>query len=129
MSAPFQDPILKYLGPRGLLAQAISGYEHRPQQLDMARLIRRALDERRYCLIEAGTGTGKTLAYLVPALLSGRRVIVSTATKTLQDQILDKDLPLLKNSTGIEFKAVAVKGRANYVCPGESAHYGSRCPG
>ncbi len=116
MSAPFQDPILKYLGPRGLIAQAISGYEHRPQQLDMARLIRRALDERRYCLIEAGTGTGKTLAYLVPALLSGRRVIVSTATKTLQDQILDKDLPLLKRSTRIEFKAVAVKGRANYVC-------------
>ncbi|MDR0965347.1 MAG: ATP-dependent DNA helicase [Myxococcales bacterium] len=116
MTAPFQDPILKYLGPHGLLARALDGYEHRPQQLDMARLIRRALDERRYCLIEAGTGTGKTLAYLVPALLSGRRVVVSTATKTLQDQILGKDLPLLARSTGIEFRAVALKGRSNYVC-------------
>lgn len=116
MSAPFQDPILKYLGPRGLLAQALDGYEHRPQQIDMARLIRRALDERRYCLVEAGTGTGKTLAYLIPALLSGRRVVVSTATKTLQDQILDKDLPLLAHSTGIEFRAVALKGRSNYLC-------------
>lgn len=116
MSAPFQDPILKYLGPCGLLAQALDGYEHRPQQIDMARLIRRALDERRYCLVEAGTGTGKTLAYLIPALLSGRRVVVSTATKTLQDQILDKDLPLLARSTGIEFRAVALKGRSNYLC-------------
>ncbi len=116
MSAPFQDPILKYLGPRGLLAQALDGYEHRPQQIDMARLVRRALDERRYCLVEAGTGTGKTLAYLIPALLSGRRVVVSTATKTLQDQILGKDLPLLARSTGIEFRAVALKGRANYLC-------------
>ena len=112
----FSDPILKYLGPGGLLAQAFPNYEHRPQQLEMARLVRRALDERRYCLVEAGTGTGKTLAYLVPSLLSGRRVVVSTATKTLQDQILEKDLPLLRKAAGIDFKATVLKGRANYLC-------------
>ncbi len=112
----FSDPIQKYLGPDGILARAFPAYEHRPQQLQMARLVRRALDERRYCLVEAGTGTGKTLAYLIPALLSGRRVVVSTATKTLQDQILDKDLPLLRKAAGIEFKATVLKGRSNYLC-------------
>lgn len=82
----------------------------------MARSVERAFNERGYLLAEAGTGTGKTLAYLVPALLSGRRVVVSTATKTLQDQIFFKDLPLLKERVGLEFEAAYLKGRSNYLC-------------
>ncbi len=82
----------------------------------MARSVERSFNERGYLLAEAGTGTGKTLAYLVPALLSGRRVVVSTATKTLQDQIFFKDLPLLKERVGLEFEAAFLKGRSNYLC-------------
>ena len=111
-----KDPILAVLGPHGLLAKASPGYEHRPQQIEMARLVRRALDERRYALVEAGTGTGKTLAYLLPAVLCGRKVVVSTATKTLQEQIVGKDLPLLREVSGLDFEATVMKGRANYLC-------------
>ncbi len=82
----------------------------------MAREVGRALSERRYLVAEAGTGTGKTLAYLVPAVLSGRRVVVSTATKTLQEQIWTKDLPLLRDALGLEVRAAYLKGRANYYC-------------
>lgn len=113
---PAGDPILAVLGPNGLLSKAVPGYEHRPQQIAMARLVRRALDERRYALIEAGTGTGKTLAYLLPAVLCGRKVVVSTATKTLQEQIVGKDLPLLREVSGLEFTATVMKGRGNYLC-------------
>jgi ATP-dependent DNA helicase DinG len=104
------------LGPGGALQAALPAYEHRPEQLQMARAVERAFNERSYLLAEAGTGTGKTLAYLVPALLSGRRVVVSTATKTLQDQIFFKDLPLLKERMGLKFEAAYLKGRGNYLC-------------
>jgi ATP-dependent DNA helicase DinG len=104
------------LGPGGALQAALPAYEHRPEQLQMARAVERAFTERSYLLAEAGTGTGKTLAYLVPALLSGRRVVVSTATKTLQDQIFFKDLPLLKDRMGLKFEAAYLKGRGNYLC-------------
>src|SRR3954462_10516843 len=93
------------LGEGGALERVLPAYEHRPEQLQMARAVERAFSERSYLLAEAGTGTGKTLAYLVPALLSGRRVVVSTATKTLQDQIFYKALPLLKDRMGLEFEA------------------------
>ena len=114
--APPRDAILAILGPGGLLARASEGYEHRPQQIQMAGLVRRALEERRYAIVEAGTGTGKTLAYLVPAILSGRRVVVSTATKTLQEQIVGKDLPRLREVADIDFSATVMKGRSNYLC-------------
>ncbi len=104
------------LGPEGRLARALPGYEHRGDQLAMAHAVERALAERSYLVAEAGTGTGKTLAYLVPAVLSGRRVIVSTATKTLQEQIWQKDLPLLREACGLEFRAAYLKGRSNYFC-------------
>ncbi len=104
------------LGPGGALEVALPAYEHRPEQLQMARAVERAFSERSYLLAEAGTGTGKTLAYLVPALLSGRRVVVSTATKTLQDQIFFKDLPLLREKMGLRFEAAYLKGRSNYLC-------------
>ena len=103
------------LGPRGALASAMDGYEFRPEQLEVARAVERAFSERSYLLAEAGTGTGKTLAYLVPAILSGRKVVVSTATKNLQEQILHKDVPLLRQ-LGLSFQAAVLKGRANYLC-------------
>lgn len=104
------------LGPGGLLARADPTYEHRPQQLAMAHAVLRALEERSYAVVEAGTGTGKTLAYLVPALLSGRKVVISTATRTLQDQIFFKDVPLIARLLGIPVHAAYMKGRSNYLC-------------
>src|SRR2546430_16587810 len=88
------------LGPGGALSRALPGYEARPQQLELARAVERAFTERHALLAEAGTGTGKTLAYLVPAALSGRRVIISTATRALQEQVFFKDLPLLREAAG-----------------------------
>jgi ATP-dependent DNA helicase DinG len=104
------------LGAGGRLAQALPGYEHREDQLAMARGVERALRDHGYLVTEAGTGTGKTLAYLVPAVLSGRRVVISTATKTLQEQIWWKDIPLLRDKAGLQFDAAYLKGRANYFC-------------
>lgn len=104
------------LGPNGALAGVLEGYEHRPPQLEMAHAVARALAEKRFLLAEAGTGTGKTLAYLVPAVLSGKRVIISTATRTLQEQIFLKDLPLLRDQVGLPVRAALLKGRSNYLC-------------
>jgi ATP-dependent DNA helicase DinG len=84
------------LGPEGPLVRALDGYEHRPSQMAMADAVENVIREGGVALVEAGTGTGKTLAYLVPALLSGRKVIVSTRTKNLQDQLRTHDLPLLR---------------------------------
>ncbi len=109
------DQVHAVLGPGGALARVLPGYEHRDDQLALADRVARALEERRYLVAEAGTGTGKTVAYLAPALLSGRRVVVSTATKTLQEQIWQKDLPLLAKA-GLQFDAALLKGRANYLC-------------
>jgi ATP-dependent DNA helicase DinG len=104
------------LGAGGRLETALPGYERRDDQLALARAVERAITDRGYLVAEAGTGTGKTLAYLVPAVLSGRRVIVSTATKTLQEQIWGKDIPLLRERCGLEFSAAYLKGRSNYFC-------------
>lgn len=104
------------LGPGGRLAGAVAGYEHRPGQTAMAARIARALEDDERLLVEAGTGTGKTLAYLVPAILSGRKVVVSTATKTLQDQIARVDLPRLAKLMPRPFTWSVMKGLGNYVC-------------
>ncbi len=106
----------RLLGPTGPLASKLPGYEHREGQLVMADAVTRALAEQRVLVCEAGTGTGKTLAYLVPAILSGLRVVVSTATKALQEQIIDKDVPLIESTLGVEAHAALVKGLGNYVC-------------
>ncbi|AEI64481.1 ATP-dependent DNA helicase [Corallococcus macrosporus] len=116
LSVSIPSSVDSLLGPGGALEVALPAYEHRPEQLQMARAVERAFAERSYLLAEAGTGTGKTLAYLVPALLSGRRVVVSTATKTLQDQIFFKDLPLMREKMGLRFEAAYLKGRGNYLC-------------
>ena len=104
------------LGPGGPLAANLSSYEARPAQLAMAEAVERALAEDRVLLSEAGTGTGKTLAYLVPAILSGRKIVVSTATRALQEQIFYKDLPLIERTLGLRPNAALMKGLANYVC-------------
>ena len=107
------------LGPGSPLARRLSGYEHREGQLSMARSVYDALANDRHLFVEAGTGTGKTLAYLVPALLSGKKVVVSTATHALQDQIFTKDLPLVREvlaEHGIVFRAALMKGLSNYLC-------------
>jgi ATP-dependent DNA helicase DinG len=100
----------------GKLAQALEGYAYRPEQAAMAKAVGQALSALEPLIVEAGTGTGKTFAYLVPALLSGRSVIISTGTRTLQDQLFRRDLPLLAKAIGLPVKIALLKGRANYLC-------------
>ena len=102
--------------PGGLLADSIPGYRLRPQQLEMAERIAAAIAGNKVLVAEAGTGTGKTFAYLVPALLSGGKVIVSTGTKNLQDQLFSKDIPTVRKVLGAPVQVALLKGRANYVC-------------
>jgi ATP-dependent DNA helicase DinG len=100
----------------GPLAGAIPGYRRRDQQVHMAEAIESAIDACRVLVAEAGTGTGKTFAYLVPALRSGGKVIISTGTKTLQDQLFHRDLPMVRDAMGVPVTIALLKGRANYVC-------------
>ena len=102
--------------PDGLLARVIPGYRPRAQQVEMAECIAQAMAENRVLVAEAGTGTGKTFAYLVPALLSGGKVIVSTGTKNLQDQLFSRDIPTVRQALGAPVKVALLKGRANYLC-------------
>ncbi|MCX8087540.1 MAG: ATP-dependent DNA helicase [Rhodocyclaceae bacterium] len=101
----------------GPLARAISGYRCRPQQIEMAQAVLAAIEKNGVLIAEAGTGTGKTFAYLAPALLAGGKVIISTGTKTLQDQLFNRDLPTVRDALGRPVVVALLKGRANYVCP------------
>ena len=105
----------EFFAPGGILARSPLPYEYRPGQLQMAKAVERALEERRHLIVEAGTGTGKTLAYLLPALRTGQRVIVSTGTKALQDQLFFRDIPFLETLLG-DLRVCYMKGRANYLC-------------
>src|SRR5207342_2191129 len=100
----------------GSLARAIPGYKLRQQQVEMANAVAEAIDSRGLLIAEAGTGTGKTFAYLVPALLSGGKVIISTGTKTLQDQLFGRDIPTVRGALRVPVSVALLKGRANYVC-------------
>jgi len=104
------------LGPEGVLARSLKGFEFRPSQLRMAHLAQDAIRRNTPALIEAGTGTGKTFGYLAPVLLSGKKSVISTGTKNLQDQIFYEDIPLLQEVTGLAIDAVMMKGRENYLC-------------
>lgn len=104
------------LGPDGPLAAALSGYEARSAQLEMAGAVAAALAEERVLLVEAGTGTGKTLAYLVPTLQSGRKVVISTATRALEEQLVHGELPLVSRALGVAPSVAVMKGLTNYVC-------------
>jgi len=105
----------EFFSPGGILARSSLPYEYRPGQLEMAKSVERALAERRHLIVEAGTGTGKTLAYLLPALRTGQRIIVSTGTKALQDQLYFRDIPFLETLLG-PLRVCYMKGRANYLC-------------
>src|ERR1700731_299281 len=100
----------------GPLARALPGYAHRPEQAAMAKAVGLSLARLEPLIVEAGTGTGKTFAYLVPALLSARSVIISTGTRTLQDQLFHRDIPMLAKALGLPVKIALLKGRANYLC-------------
>lgn len=104
------------LGEDGPLSQALPGFRVRPAQQAMAEAITTAIADKVDLLVEAGTGTGKTLAYLVPAIYSGLKVIISTGTKNLQDQLIHRDVPLLRNALQLPVTFAALKGRANYLC-------------
>ena len=104
-----------FFSPGGILARSSLPFEYRPGQYEMAKAVERALAERRHLIVEAGTGTGKTLAYLLPALRTGQRIIVSTGTKALQDQLFFRDVPFLETLLG-ELRVCYMKGRANYLC-------------
>jgi ATP-dependent DNA helicase DinG len=118
------------LGPDGPFAREVPGFAPRAAQQAMAAAVEEAIAERQMLVAEAGTGTGKTYAYLVPALMSGKRVIVSTGTKTLQDQLFHRDLPQVRSVLGARLAAALLKGRANYLCLHrlEQAHRDGRHP-
>lgn len=110
------DPIEYAFSAEGPLAQAIDNYRPREGQLAMAAAVDEAMRNYGLLVAEAGTGTGKTFAYLVPALMSGAKVIVSTGTKTLQDQLYDRDIPMVRSALRVPVSIALLKGRANYVC-------------
>ncbi len=114
--AELTDAAVAAFASGGPLARVLDGFEPRAGQIAMAEAVAAVLAQRGVLLAEAGTGTGKTLAYLVPAILSRERVLVSTGTKNLQEQIFFKDLPVLREALGIPFKATCMKGRGNYLC-------------
>jgi ATP-dependent DNA helicase DinG len=116
-SAPDSPSIAEIFGPGGALEKCMpQGYEHRPSQLEMAEMVESAFREKRHVIVEAGTGTGKTLAYLIPAIRSGRRVVISTATKSLQEQLFEKDIPFLQKHFARDLKVAVMKGRGNFLC-------------
>jgi len=113
-SGPTMEQIF---GPGGFLERSmIGGYEHRPAQLQMAEAVHDAFQKHHHTVVEAGTGTGKTLAYLLPAICSGRRVVISTATKSLQEQLYEKDVPFLQKHFAPNLKVAVMKGRSNFLC-------------
>jgi ATP-dependent DNA helicase DinG len=111
-----QDAVAQIFAADGPLARSISGYRLRSQQVEMARAVAQAIEQRAVLIAEAGTGTGKTFAYLVPALRSGGKVIVSTGTKTLQDQLFNRDIPTVRKALQVPVTVALLKGRANYIC-------------
>jgi ATP-dependent DNA helicase DinG len=114
-SQPSFPTLHQFFAPHGMLSKAHPNYEFRRGQLQMAEAVERALSERRHLIVEAGTGTGKTLAYLLPVIRSGKRVIISTGTKTLQEQLFFKDIPFLEQHLG-KLRVCYMKGRNNYLC-------------
>ena len=115
-SSEFMDDIERWFDARGPLSQAFPHYRPRAAQAQMAQAVSRAIAMRAGVVLEAGTGVGKTAAYLVPAMLHGGKVIVSTGTKTLQDQLFHRDIPALRDALALPVRVALLKGRANYVC-------------
>ena len=108
--------MVSILEPGGILSKKLANYEFRPEQTRMSEATNDALKNNEYLVVEAETGIGKTIAYLIPAVLSGKKIIVSSGTKNLQEQIYFKDIPLLKEVLPVDFNAICMKGRNNYLC-------------
>ena len=111
-----ESSVEEFFARGGPLSQSLEAWEHRPGQCDMASGVAASLGERRHLVVEAGTGTGKTLAYLVPLALAGKRAVVSTATKNLQEQLVRKDVPFLESVLGQKLSVAVMKGRGNFLC-------------
>ena len=112
----------QYLGPDGLLAKQIDGFSYREQQFEMASAVAETINSGETLICEAGTGTGKTFAYLLPVMLSGKKAIISTGTKNLQDQLYHRDLPKIRELLSTPVKAALLKGRSNYLCLNRMDH-------
>ncbi|MCW8845130.1 MAG: type IV secretory system conjugative DNA transfer family protein, partial [Gammaproteobacteria bacterium] len=110
------DTLEEIFSQTGALSRVVEGYQPRQQQLDMAEAVAHAMQNSEHLVVEAGTGTGKTFGYLVPALLSGQKTVVSTGTRTLQDQLFHRDLPVISRAIGRPLEVALLKGRANYLC-------------
>ena len=111
-----QNAIEDVFGPRGPIAQTLPGFEARPGQVQMAQLIERGILEGVHTIVEAGTGVGKSLAYLIPAIRSGKKIVVSTGTIALQEQLVAKDIPLVLKALGVPVRVTLLKGRSHYLC-------------
>ncbi len=126
------DALAELIEPGGVLAEAFPGYEYRPQQVDMLAAVADAFNNGYHLMVEAGTGTGKSIAYLLPAIywavLNGERVVISTNTINLQDQLIFNDIPMMGETLGLPFRASVLKGRANYLCPRRLATLRRRAP-
>ena len=124
------DMVREAFARNGLLSRAVDEFRPRDVQADMAIAIGRTIEAGGVLVVEAGTGVGKTFAYLVPALLSGERVVISTATKTLQDQLFGRDLPRLTQALGLPVRTALLKGRSSYLCLHrlETARHGESLP-
>ncbi len=120
LDSDFVTEVHSLFSEQGRLAQA-KNFEYRPQQQEMATAVARTLEEERHLVVEAGTGVGKSIAYLAPAILYAvkkkKKAIISTHTINLQEQLLNKDIPILKKILPVEFEATLMKGRQNYLCP------------
>src|SRR6202045_2029818 len=120
LGTQFVDRVRAIFAENGALSKA-KNFEYRPQQQEMAVAVAEALEEERHLVVEAGTGVGKSLAYLVPAILFAleqkKKAIISTHTINLQEQLLNKDIPILEKVLSVEFEAALMKGRQNYLCP------------
>ena len=120
LSSDFVEEVRSIFSKNGLLAKA-KNFEYRPQQQEMAVAVAEALEEERHLVVEAGTGVGKSIAYLAPAILFAlakkKKAVISTHTINLQEQLLYKDIPILKKILPVEFEAALMKGRQNYLCP------------
>lgn len=114
--SPVVPNLSEYFGQNSPLQDYLPGFQVRQGQSWMAEAVAQAIDESTQLVVEAGTGTGKTFAYLLPALLSDRKTIISTGTKALQDQLYHRDLPLLGKAVGRPLQTALLKGRSNYLC-------------
>jgi len=108
--------IEEFFKKTGPLSEIVSNFHEREDQVEMAKIVNEAVEQKKSLIVEAGTGVGKTFSYLVPALINGGKVVISTATKNLQDQLFYKDIPTIRDALKIPININILKGRANYIC-------------